>query len=61
MSDDRIEAKYWVGSSGDYPERLYFEKEKAFQSSHSFIDGFNENGTHVKSYKLEKGSYTEDF
>ena len=59
--NNTTEVKYWVGSSEDFPEQLYFSKEDAFNSTHAFLDGFNENGIHVKAYKFVKSSYTTDF
>lgn len=48
-----IEAAYFVASSEDGPEAIYFSAEEAFESAFLFIDLFDEDGNKLLSYKLE--------
>lgn len=58
-----VDEIYFVASDGDFPERIYFDREEAFTNNHNYIDSFNDKGLSVKSYKFEEefGAYTEDF
>ena len=47
-----MEAFYFVASSEDAPEAIYFSAEEAFESAFLFIDAFDEDGNKVISYKL---------
>ncbi len=47
-----MEAVYFVASSEDGPEAIYFSSEDAFESAFLFVDAFDEDGNKVISYKL---------
>ena len=47
-----MDAVYFVASSEDAPEAIYFSAEDAFESAFLFLDFFDENGDNVVSYKL---------
>jgi hypothetical protein len=47
-----MDAVYFVASSEDGPEAIYFSSEDAFESAFLFIDSFDEEGTKILSYKL---------
>jgi hypothetical protein len=53
--------KYFVGSDGDTPERLYFSLEDAINGAHRYIDSFDEAGNRVKGRMRDGSGYTEDF
>lgn len=48
-----MEAVYFVASSEDGPEAIYFTPEEAFESAFLYIDSFDEEGSKILSYKLE--------
>lgn len=48
-----IEAAYFVASSEDGPEAIYFSADDAFESAFLYIDAFDEEGYKLISYKLE--------
>jgi len=48
-----MDAVYFVVSEGDEPEKIYFSDEEAFASGAMYIDGFDEEGLKVISYKLQ--------
>ncbi len=48
-----MEAVYFVASSEDGPEAIYFTAEDAFDSAFLYIDSFDEDGSKILSYKLE--------
>jgi hypothetical protein len=53
---------YWVGSTGEDPERLYFTCADAMNSAHRYLDSFDNNGEHVCSYMMaDDDRYTTDF
>lgn len=56
-----MEEKYFVGSNGDEPERIYFTGREAFFSGDDYIDSFDEGGNRVCSYKFVDDEYTTDF
>ena len=60
---DKIAEKYWVGSFGDYPSKIYFSADEAFQDYPDYIDTFNALGEKLTSYMMihETGDYTTDF
>jgi hypothetical protein len=43
---------YFVASSSDEPEAIYFDEEEAFASGFEFLDVFDEEGIKVLTYKL---------
>lgn len=47
-----MESIYFVASSYDQPEVIYFSEEEAFGSGFIFIDAFDDEGTKTISYKL---------
>ena len=49
--------KYFVGSNGDCPDKLYFDLESAKAGAHSYIDSFDGNGMKVAVYSMNKGEY----
>ncbi len=46
---------YYVVSSSDAPEAIYFSEEEAFAASFEYIDVFDEEGAKVLGYKLISG------
>lgn len=56
-----MEEKYWVGSNGEDPERMYFTSADAFDSEHNYLDSFDSNGEHVSAYAMRNDRYTKDF
>ena len=66
-----MEGAYYVCSSNDAPEIIYFSEDDAFSSGYEFIDVFDEDGEKLTSYKLDiegeyvgesnKEEYTTDF
>jgi len=48
-----MDTVYFVASSEDGPEAIYFTAEEAFESAFLYIDSFDTEGTKVLSYKLE--------
>lgn len=67
MSEVR-EEKYWVGSNGEEPERIYFSEETARAAAlvgcHRYLDAFDKDGTHLRAYKIalvEKHSDLPEF
>jgi len=59
--------RYWVGSTGDCPERIFFTRKEAFDSNTLYLDSFSETGEKIKSYKnaseddADGAIYTTDF
>ena len=54
--------KYFVTSSGDAPDQIFFDLDSAKEDDSRYIDSFDEKGIKVESYKrLEDGTYTTDF
>ncbi|MCK5603874.1 hypothetical protein KAR91_18450 [Candidatus Pacearchaeota archaeon] len=56
-----MEEQYFVISSGDEPERLFFNKEEAFAYEANYVDSFDNNGERVIAYKFIDGIYVTDF
>ena len=56
-----MEEIYFVVSSSDEPEQIYFSKDTAFTSEANYVDSFGKDGLKIKAYKLVDGKYTEDF
>ena len=48
-----MEGAYYVCSSNDAPEIIYFSEDDAFSSGYEFIDVFDEDGEKLTSYKLD--------
>ena len=61
--NDKEEEKYFVGSSDNEPEKLFFTKESAFDSELLYIDSFGISGDKIESYMRigETKHYTRDF
>lgn len=53
--------KYFVGSNGDAPEQLYFDREAAFADEHTYVDSFAAKGKKVRSYKFTEDGYITNF
>jgi hypothetical protein len=53
--------KYFVGSNGDAPDQLYFDREAAFADGHTYVDSFDDKGKRVEGYKLTDAGYVTDF
>jgi hypothetical protein len=53
--------KYFVGSNGDTPAQLYFDREVAFADGHTYVDSFDDKGERVESYLLLDTGYTVHF
>lgn len=53
--------KYWVGSDGESPEKIYFNSGDALNSEHRYLDSFDDYGDHVLAYALIDDRYTTDF
>jgi hypothetical protein len=47
-----MDAVYFVVSYGEEPEAIYFSAEEAFAAGYFYVDGFDEEGLKVISYKL---------
>ena len=45
------EIKYFVLSNGDAPNKIVFCRDTAFSSNSLYIDGFNEKGEFVGSFR----------
>ena len=65
--ENRLE-KYWVASTGDVPEKMYFSRKDAFASESLYLDSFCETGERVEGYKMVSDDdenigflYTTDF
>lgn len=55
------DAKYFVTSSGDAPERMFFDLETAKANGSIYIDAFNAEGISVASIKHVDDNWTETF
>lgn len=58
--------KYFVAIDGDEAERIFFDKELAFENESDYIDSFDDKGMPINSYKIVENKdgvfeYTEDF
>ena len=55
--------KYWVGSNGESPEKIFFNEIDAMRSGCAYVDVFDESGSLLvgKSLKLVDGVYKDDF
>ena len=59
--------QYWIASTGDSPERIFFTRKEAFDSTHLYLDSFSKSGEKVESYKsaseddADEALYTTDF
>ena len=51
-------AVYFVVSHGDEPEQLFFSAEEAFAYGAMYVDGFDEDGLKVASFKLQNEDAT---
>jgi hypothetical protein len=56
-----MEEKYFVGSDGEQPIKIFFSPLEAFVSGCEYIDSFDEAGNIVKSYKFVDSEYTDNF
>lgn len=53
---------YFVGSNGEEPNKIYFNKGAAMLGGDLYLDSFDSDGNKVNSYKLVgKGFYTNSF
>lgn len=54
-------ARYFVGSNGDAPDKLYFNIDTIVDDGHLYIDSFDSNGDPVDQYKLIEEEYVTSF
>lgn len=52
---------FFVTSSGEEPERIFFVKEDAYATKANYIDSFDAKGIRVAGYKWVDGTYTTKF
>lgn len=53
-------AKYFVVSSGDSPNQIFFDLNSAVKDGDVYIDAFDENGKPIDSIKRKDGVLDED-
>jgi len=56
-----MKVKYWIGSDGSNPERIYFNEIDAMVSGYAYLDLFDEVGALVESLKLVENEYISQF
>ena len=54
-------AKFYVASSGEFPDKILFSRDAAIQSKFNYLDAFDENGELIERYGLVDGEYSTDF
>jgi hypothetical protein len=52
---------FFVVSSSEEPERIFFTKEDAYVTKANYIDSFDAKGMRVAGYKWVDGTYTTEF
>lgn len=57
----KVNEKFYVGSNGEFPEKIYFNRIDAFSSYHAYIDSFDETGVHYAAYKFVDNVYRLNF
>ena len=58
---DISNAKYFVASTGDEPEQIFFHPLDAFVSGYTYMDAIGEDGMKIATFKCVDDEYTEDF
>ena len=54
------EAKYFVGSDTEYPDRIHFDSLSAFGADHEYVDIFDAQGEVLERYKYVDTTETPD-
>lgn len=55
-----LEAKYFVGSDTEYPDRIHFDALSAFDADHEYVDIFDAQGEILERYKYVDTTGTPD-
>lgn len=64
MSDESCDRKekYFVCSSAGEPQRIFFDKERAFETlEFEYVDEFDQDGYIVRAYMRSGSKYITDF